>query len=254
MFIAYIDESGNTGEIAKGGTNTYTLGCVTLEAQKWPQAADQFGAFRDRIAKHFGVPEPAEIKANYLIHNGGDLRPLGLNPNDRYVLYRAHMRILHDLEMQAFAVVIDKRKRNLHGQEVFDLAWETLLQRLERKSYYESTPFLIFHDEGEAAEVRRWCRYARKNLTAGSKYGYSLNVAATKLIEDPIPSNSRECKFIQLADLVAYAGFRKHIPPGPNAAGTVCPATMWDEIGQAINGKVNLWSGGPAAGIVVRRQ
>lgn len=56
---------------------------------------------------------------------------------------------------------------------------------------------------GESAEVRRWCRHARKNLTAGSRYGYSLKVAATRMIEDPIPSISRESQFIQLADLVA---------------------------------------------------
>jgi len=28
--FAYIDESGNTGSVLKGGTRTYTLGCVLL--------------------------------------------------------------------------------------------------------------------------------------------------------------------------------------------------------------------------------
>lgn len=253
MFIAYIDESGNTGQIEKGGTLTYTLGCVTIDAQRWPEAADQFAAFRKRASEKFGVSDNAEIKANYLIHGGGDLRDYKLAPAQRFLLYRAHMRILDDLGMQAFAIAIDKRRRDLHGRDVFDLAWETLLQRLERKSHYENDTFLIFHDDGEAAEVKKWARYARKNLTARSRGGGSiLNVAAIKLIEDPIPCNSQECKFIQVADLVAYAGFRKLIPPGQNSAGMVCPATMWDELGSAVNKKVNSWSGGLAPGIVVR--
>jgi hypothetical protein len=54
--------------------------------------------------------------------------------------------MLANLNMQAFAVVVDKRRHNLQGRRVFDIAWETLLQRLERKSHYESEPFVIFHD------------------------------------------------------------------------------------------------------------
>ena len=35
--FAYIDESGNTGSVLKGGTRTYTLGCVLLTT-RWAGA------------------------------------------------------------------------------------------------------------------------------------------------------------------------------------------------------------------------
>ncbi len=251
MFIAYIDESGNTGEIANGGTLSYTLGCITLNANDWPEANEAFLDFRRRLKQKYGIPIDAELKANYLLRGSGALRDLGLAPKERYVIYRAHLRMAAEMNMSAFAIFIDKRRRNLMGRDVFDLAWETLLQRLERKSHYEQSVFEIRHDDGEAQAVRQWARYARTHLTAGSRSGHTLDVAMKRLVEDPIPCDSKDCLFIQLADMVAFAAFRHMIPPGENAPGVVCPVDMWEELGSARNGAVNMYSGGPS-GIVNR--
>ncbi|HRI99035.1 MAG TPA: hypothetical protein PLZ93_25640, partial [Nocardioides sp.] len=58
--------------------------------------------------------------------------------------------------------------------------------------------------------------------------------------------------FLQIADLVAYAGWRTYVPPGPGAA-KVVPSTMWNQLGSAIHRPVNSLSRVGAPGVVVRK-
>lgn len=253
MLVAYIDESGNTGDPAKGGSLTFTLGCVLVDADSWPGAFDGILKFRRRIRDKFGVHMRAEIKANYLLRNGGDLRRYSLGHGARHVIYRAHMRALTPLGVRAFAIVVDKRTNFTTPAACFDLAWEGLLQRLERTSNAEKTRFMVIHDEGENDAVRRWVRRARRYLTAGSAYGAGKIVApATMLIDDPVARQSTQSYFIQVADLLAYAAFRSVVPPGRNIE-TICPQGMWGEIGDATHRKVAALKPRAAAGIVLRR-
>lgn len=249
--MAYVDESGDTG-LSPGSSLTYTLGCVLVDADKWPDAFDQLLAFRRRVRDKFAVPMRAEIKANYLLRNTGSLRPLGLGPTERHLIFRAHLRMLDHLPARAFAVTVDKRNKTTTPDHIFDLAWEGLLQRLERTSTKEKATFMISHDEGENDAVRRWVRRSRRHLTAGSAFGTgTLTTPARRLVDDPIARKSEQSYFIQLADLVAYAAFRSVIPPGPGIA-RVCPQTMWGEIGAATHTAVSGLRPRAAAGIVLR--
>ncbi len=227
MLLAYVDESGNTGSVAKGGTVTYSLGCVLIDADTWPAAFDKLLEFRRRLRENFAVPVRAEVKANYLLRNSGDLRALGLAPEARRLIYRAHMSMIERIGARAFGVVIDKRPTERAPSGVFDLAWETLLQRLERTSTKEDVTFSILHDEGENDAVRRWARRARRYLTAGSAYGPGgLQGSARLLVDDPIPLRSHQSYFIQLADLVARRLQGEH----RSIAGS-CPRLPYDHLG-----------------------
>lgn len=250
--MAYIDESGNTGDPAHGGSLTYSLGCVLVDADLWPNAFERLLEFRRRIRTTYGVPMRAEIKANYLLRSSGDLRVLSLAPAQRQLIYRAHMRLLQDLPARSFAVVVDKRTRQLTPAQVFDLAWEGLLQRLERTSRDEGVTFALLHDEGENDAIRRWVRKARRFLPAGSAFGTgSLQASARLLVDDPISRRSHQSYFVQLADLVAYAAFRGVVAPG-GAVAQVCPQNMWNEAGPAIAAKVTGLRPRSEPGIVLR--
>lgn len=252
VLLAYVDESGDTGDVAGGGTVTYSLGCVLIDADDWPTAFDEVLDFRRRIRASYGVPMRAELKANYLLRSGGSIRSLALAPNERHLIYRAHLRVLKDLPARAFGVVVDKRTTTRTPAGVFDLAWETLLQRLSLTSAKEDVTFMIVHDEGENDAVRRWVRQARRYLTAGSAFGTgSLSVTAKRLVDDPVPRNSAQSYMIQLADLVAYAAFRAVVPPGAGIA-RVCPSTMWREIGPATHTAVARLRPRSEPGIVLR--
>lgn len=249
--MAYADESGDTGR-AKGSSLTYSVGCVLVDVDDWPDAFNGLLEFRRRIRDTYRVPMRAEIKATTLVGGGGPLRPLNLSPSERSLIYRAHLREMHQLKLRAFAVVIDKRSPDLDGVNIGELAWTTLLERLERVSFYEKTGFSLTHDEGEDLLIRKVARKARRRITAGSAYGTgSLTLKAKHLVDDPVPRRSDTSYFVQLADLVAYAGFRTLIVPGKNVAAVV-PQFMWRQLGDAVHKPVNSLRSGQEPGVLVR--
>lgn len=244
MWFTYVDESGDAG---LAGSRTYSLGAVMVDTSSWPRVFDGVIDFRRFLRSEFGVPVRAEIKANYLLRNGGSFRALGLSEKARQRIYRSHMRLQHKLDLLAFAVVVDKPR--LHAQrpdvDPRDVAWEFLIQRLERFTTKNDTETLLIHDEGDQLRVRGLARKARRAGTAGSAFGTGLlRRPAARVIDDPVPRNSNQSYFLQMADLNAYAAFR-HVVPPPARRVQIVPQTMWDELGTARLLAVSQLAGGP---------
>lgn len=254
MLIAYVDETGDTGDPALGGSSAcFALGCVLIEVSDWPAAFDAMLAHRRRLRDAFGVLLRDELKANYLIRGSGNLKRHNLSPDARHRIYRSALTTTRYLPARAFSIVTDKRATGWTGQHCLEGTWEMLLQRLERTSFYEGKkPLMIMHDEGENDAVRRLVRKARRHLTAGRMFGGGgVRNPITHLIDDPSPRASNHSYFIQLADLVAYAGWRTYMPPSQGVA-RVCPPSIWENLGPAIHARVNAYSGG-VPGVVVRK-
>jgi hypothetical protein len=233
MYLAYVDESGNVG---LPGSRTYTLGCLFFEADQWPDAFDAMIEFRRGLRRNYGIPVRAELKANYLLRGKGPLWGLGLTEVQRHEVYRDMMRIQAQLGLQTYGVVINKQELSDRGRDenAREVAWEFLVQRLERLTTTTRTTVMLVHDEGEGAVVRKIARKARRAGTAGSAFGTGfLNRPARLLVDDPISRDSKQSYFVQLADLSAYAAFRRIHPP-PARLTPIVPQTMWDELGDAI--------------------
>jgi len=233
----------------------FSLGCVLLKADDWSAAFEGALALRRRLRDAYGLPIRTEIKAQYLIRGNGPLRPLAFAPSVRRLIFRAHLDALGSIpSAKAFAVAVDKRNKSVAKcAECFDLAWEGLLQRLERTSTKEGQPFMVIHDEGENAAVQRWVRRSRRRLTAGSAFapGSAGDHPAVWLVDDPVPRRSQESYFIQYADLIAYAAFRYVIPPSQPVA-AICPQDSWLAIGAATHTAVSKLQPRSAPGIVLR--
>jgi Protein of unknown function (DUF3800) len=232
----------------------YSLGCVLIDDSDWQHAFEEVLDLRRRLFQSYSLYVRTEVKAQWLVRGNGPLTPLRLSPRVRFLIYRAHMDILAQLPARAFAIAVDKRQGR-HGSAVFDLAWEGLLQRLERTSTKEGKTVMVIHDEGEDPQVKRWVRRARRYLTAGSygpmRPGSMGNNPMRLLVEDPVPRDSAESYFVQLADLVAYAAFRSVIPPS-SQIGIICPGSMWQRIGPATHTAVARLAPRAASGIVLR--
>jgi Protein of unknown function (DUF3800) len=233
VLIAYVDESGNLGD-----SLTYTLGCVLVNPDVWPETFNDVISFRRFLRARFGVPVRAELKANYLIRNEGPFKALALPDGQRRIIYRQAMRLHAKLGLRTFAVVIRKQELTQHDPALNarDVAWDFMLQRLRNQT--EKPPLapntvLLIHDEGEQATIRKLARRARRAGTVGSMFGTGmLKVPFSKLIDDPVPRDSRHSYFIQLADLAAYAAWRRLYAPGAKVA-QIVPQGMWDELGAA---------------------
>jgi len=252
--MVYVDETGDTGDPSQAGASAcYALGCVAIQLDDWASVFEQLVDFRRALRASFGIPMRQELKANYLIRNSGGLRPFGLSPSQRRYVYRAHLRLLRALPAEAFAVVTDKAKTGVSGTECFDMTWEMALQRFERQCTYENTTLMICHDDGENDAIRRTVRKARRHLTAGRMAGGGgLRFSADRILEDPIPRNSEHSYLIQMADMVAYAGWRTYMAPSRTVA-EVVPGDTWNEIGPATRTVVNSRKlNGSVPGVVLR--
>jgi Protein of unknown function (DUF3800) len=231
VYLAYVDESGDDGE---HGSRCYAVGCVVVDSRDWAATFDNLIMFRRYLSATFGIPVRAEIKANYLLRNGGPFRSRPLSERARFKVYRAHMRIQDKLGMKAFAVVIDKgqaRQRYEGARVASDIAWEWLLQRLERT--FRDSEVMIIHDEGDPLTIRKRARKARRAGRAGSQFATGqLDVPFRNLVDDPVARVSGQSYFIQLADLDAYAAFRRLNPP-PQRPRLVVPQRMWDYLEDA---------------------
>src|SRR5690349_324858 len=116
MLLAYVDESGNTGDVSLGGaTSHYVLGCVLVDSDRWSEGFDDLVAFRRRLRDRFSLPVRAEVKANFLIRASGPFRSLDLAPAERGLIYGAHLNMLGAIGARAFSVVIDKQRNALSG-------------------------------------------------------------------------------------------------------------------------------------------
>jgi hypothetical protein len=244
VYFAYIDESGDSGP---KGTSTFSLACILVEASGWPGVFDDVIEYRRFLRDRFGVPVRGEIKANHLLQNKGVFRKLKLSEQARFAIYRGCLRLQPKIGTSVFAVVIDKGDMQKKGrtENPRDVAWEYVIQRLERFTTKGSTEAMIIHDEGYAPAVRALVRKARRIGTAGSMFGTgSLKRPARLLLDDPVSRRSHESYFLQFADLAAYAAFRRLHPPPPKPVHIV-PQRMWDELGEARFAAVNKYSGGP---------
>jgi len=246
MHLAYVDESGDPGV---GGSGTYALACLLVEESDWLPSLDALLAFRRFVKLRFGIPVTQELKAGYLIGNRGPW--LSKNPlpeGMRHDIYRQALRLQPKLDFKTFAIVIDKPRLIARDPAYApaEVAWEYLIQRLERFSTKEKSFITLIHDEGDGGLIRKLARKSRRIGSAGSQFGTgSLPRPFRMLLDDPVARDSRDSYILQLADLNAYAAFRRLYPPPPRLVNIV-PQKMWDELGSAKHLPANTKGGAEA--------
>lgn len=245
MYFAYFDESGDSG-FEKSPTDTFALSALLIHDRQWLSALDQVVAFRRFLKDRFRISTRAEIKATWLIHNKGDIRPSGLSYKARMAVYQSAMRFQRKAGLfRVFTVLVRKSEIKKRPFDVREIAWRYAIQRLERFGTAEKDNIHIVPDEGHGDFIKKKIREMRRFHHVPSAYGDdTLDRKAENIVEDPSDRSSRESYFVQLADLNAYAAFRKVYP------GATFGEAIWDELGDARIAEVNAVRGGPR-GIVV---
>lgn len=253
MYLAYCDESGDTGLPKATGsyTKAYTISVILIRDTQWLTTLNQVIDFRKFLNKNFGIQQGIELKASYLIHGNGPLKTLGLSESSRMKIYKMGLSLQRKLGILTWAVVMDKGKweNKNYKKPLLDATWENMIERIERFTNDKKETCMVFPDEGNEKYVtgifRRMRRFGRPN----SKYSpsTSLNRNAELIIEDPIFKKSEASYFIQLADLNSYAAYRHVFPE------SWFGKEYWDLLGTSRVEDVNKLSGGPV-GIVLRPQ
>jgi hypothetical protein len=225
-----MDESGDPGTHPGSPTPTYTVSCVFIHDAHWVALFEDMIRFRRYLRTNFGLRMRQEVKANELVKGSGPWAQLPYGDLVRKRVYRSFMRLQGAVgTVKTFAVVIDK-SRCANAEEVRIAAWRHALERVERYATYNSETVMLFPDSGNYDRFRKLAREMRRFSQVGAMVGGGTLSRPLErvLIDDPVERDSRQSYFVQLADLNAYAAYRKE-RPDPRF-----PAGMWDELGSAI--------------------
>ena len=232
--------------MTKSPTATFTLSCVLVHDREWLSALDQTIAFRRYLRDKFHIAPRSELKADWLVHNKGDIRKSGLSYPARLAAYRAAMRFQRKAKVfRVFSVLIDKTRITKLPADIREIAWRYAVQRLERFGTSMKDNLHVIPDEGHGDFIKKKIRSMRRfNQVPSAFGGPTLERNAENIVEDSSDRRSGESFFIQLADLNAYATFRKVFPS------KTFGEEVWDELGSSRVLEVNSLRGGPL-GIVV---
>ncbi len=219
MFLLYVDESGDAGLI-NSPTSYFILSAIIVHETNWNNALQDLVDFRRLLRDSKGLKLREEIHANEFINKPGDLKRI--KRNDRLDILKKCMDWINSSQyLSVFSIAVNKQ---LHGQDIFEIAWNTLIMRfentLEHKNFVGSSTDqdkgIILSDNTDGDKLRKLMRKMRhynmvpnnRNLYAG---GYR-NIKLTHVIEDPILRDSRVSYLHQMADVIAYCVRQRYEP------------------------------------------
>lgn len=203
MHLLYVDESGSTGDPLQ--THFVLAGFSLPERQAYWLSNEL-----DQIAKRFHPADPnaLELHGTHMWGGKGYWRKQAIPVGERLQAMKDALRVLagSPASNRIFACVINKQK--VSPRDPVEMAFEQVasrfdhyLNRLHKRG--DSQRGLLIFDKSTYEETLQGL--ATGFRTIGHSWGVVRNLA-----EVPLFLNSKASRLIQLADLVAYAIFRKY--------------------------------------------
>lgn len=204
MYLAYYDESGDDG-YPNTSTNLFVLTAVYMHHQYWKDNFQRMQQFRREIAKRHRFPFDLEFHTREFLLNKQPYQALGFTNEERKEILRLFCIVTANLNCRFINVVINKTAIQRADYLVLDTAFKYSIQRIENDLSGDGSRFLIISDEGRVGKMRKTARRIQRFNPIPSKFGpHTYRKEIEHLVEDPLPKNSKESYFIQLADMVSY--------------------------------------------------
>ena len=204
MFIAYYDESGDDG-FPNTSSPLFVLSALYQHHLNWKDNYERVKAFKRQLARDYSFPFHEELHTREFILNKAPYHLWGLSEADRAHIIDLYCQIAAQLEAKVISVVIVKDRLQKKDVDILDTALTYSVQRIENDlADNPENRFEIITDWGRVGKMRKTTRRMQKINFIPSKFGpRPRRQEIQKLIEDPLPKDSSESYFIQLADLVA---------------------------------------------------
>ncbi len=219
MYLMYVDESGDVG-CANSPTRYFVLSAIVFHELKWRSSLDSLVSFRRMLRATKGLKLREEIHCTDFINRPGKL--IRIKRNDRLDIMKKCVDWINGHEfMNVFSVVVDKKSRT---DDIFELAWNTLIMRFENtiRSNNFSGPRnpdergIILSDNTNGEKLTKLIRKMRHFNTIPNKKEYYQsgyrNLKLEYIIEDPIFRDSQNSLIHQMNDVVAYCVRQKYEP------------------------------------------
>jgi hypothetical protein len=206
MQLAYYDEAGDDG-FPKYSSPLFVLSALYLHYLNWKKAFETIREFRQQLRSDFGLPVKTELHTKYLILGKDPYRDLKMSDATRLEIVGLFCDLIATLDIRVVNVAIVKQKIIKKNYEVLDTALTYSVQRIENDLKPAVNPenrFILITDPGRVGKMRKTTRRVQRFNYIPSKFATSPYRSDIRcLIEDPLPKDSSESFFIQLADLVA---------------------------------------------------
>ncbi|MBM3151216.1 MAG: DUF3800 domain-containing protein [Chloroflexi bacterium] len=214
MQIAYYDESGDDG-YPKYSSPFFILTALYISYLNWRPAFDTIVEFRRSLKISFGIPIRMELHTKHFLLNKNPDEKLGLSEIDRITVADLFCDLIANLNVKIINVVIVKPRIRNSNYEVLDTALTYSIQRIENDLNPSRNPDQKFMIITDAGRVGKMCHTARKiqriNFIPSKFKPSSYRKEVLSLIEDPLPKDSKESYFIQLADLISFVVYLRSI-------------------------------------------
>jgi hypothetical protein len=211
MYIAYVDESGDSGHNVKV-TRYFTLSGIIVADSNWRTLLDKVRVFRQGLKIDFGLTLKSDLRASDLWNNSRDFRRLNLSYADRTIILRRTAEFLRNAqEVTILNVSINKSSPQLPSTgKIGEIAWTMFLQRFENWLRAKQELGIVVNDEGYEKMTRILSRKMRVYNPIPSHYGGYYQAPVANIVEDPFSRHSQFSYFIQLSDVSAYMARLRH--------------------------------------------
>jgi hypothetical protein len=228
VYFMYVDESGDPGTlslnaIAQQPSRHYILSALIIPAREWRLYLSSMVAIRRTLRQRYGLPIRTEQHGVELIHpRGNPFYKQMRGRHQRVALYRDVLQSVCSQLPAATIINVHLDKAHLHYssaatvRDIQTLSWSTLIRSydtfLQRQG--KGMPGLIFADEMNEVKIRRLMRQLRVHDFNSNRSSNTYSARALNVVEDPVMRSSQHSYFVQIADLVAHALYRKLYPKG----------------------------------------
>lgn len=210
MHTVYYDESGDDG-YPRYSSPLFVLSAVYCPASDWRENFDHLAQFRRQLAKDFNMPFKTEFHTHELLLNKRPYRELGLSDGDRMAIVERHCQLVAQLSLKVLTTAVVKPWISSPDYKVLDTALSYSVNRIEVDLGRQSeNRFIVITDEGRVGQMRSTTRRMQRINFVPSQFGpqhYRRDIK--HMIEDPLPKDSKESYFIQIADMVARLFYLK---------------------------------------------
>lgn len=214
MYLAYLDESGDDG-YPKTSSELFVLTSVYMHEMTWKLNYEKIKEGRRKLKENYGFPLKMEFHTKQFLSDKNPYRKFQWDVNTKKEILFYLFDIISNLDLKVINAVINKRNIIKTDYSVLEKALVYNVQRIENdlNKYCENCilgkicpgrNFMIITDEGRVGKMRKTTRKIQKFNYIPSKFYGSYRKEIERLIEDPIPKNSQESYFIQIADAIAY--------------------------------------------------
>ncbi len=203
MYIAYFDESGDDG-FPNYSSDLFVLTSVYMSDSDWKSNYLKIQEFRRQLKENYKL----EFHTKEFLTDKNPYRNFEWSYTERFDILLELFMLISGLEIKIINVVIVKPNIQNESYNVLDRAFTYNIQRIENDlvSINPDNKFLIITDDGRVGKMRNTSRRIQRYNPIPSKFhpGTFRKEQIKLLIEDPLPKDSKESYFLQIADAIAY--------------------------------------------------